>query len=275
MAYRRMEKVSSWRRLSVGMWGQPNSPTTQGNREIDLTKTLPYMKKVTELTGQKITITHMFVAAMGRVLALYPEYNVILRRNRPYHREGCDIFVQVALKSPDGRADLSGVKIKDCDTLKVEDISAAVAARATKVRAGKDKDVEKAKGGVSVIPPFILPSVIRALTSLSYDFNLDLSFLGIKKDMFGSAMITNVGGFGIPHALVPLLPTSRIGVLFCLGLIHDRAWCIDGKVEARPTVILTGSLDHRIFDGYQIGNITRMLDDIVANPEEHDLTNAF
>ena len=44
MAYRRMEKVSSWRRLAVGMWGPPSNPTAQGVREVDLTKTLPFME---------------------------------------------------------------------------------------------------------------------------------------------------------------------------------------------------------------------------------------
>ncbi len=275
MAYRRLEKVSSWRRLAVGMWGPPSSPTAQGMREVDLTKTIPFMQKVSEKTGQKITVTHMFVAAMGRVLAAYPEYNVILRRNVPYQRDTCDVFVQVAIKGADGRADLSGIKIERADTMTVEEIAAKIAARAQKVRAGRDKDIEKAKGGVARIPPMVLRPTIKALTSLSYDFNLDLSFLGIKKDPFGAAMITNVGGFGIPHALVPLLPTSRIGILFCLGMIHDRPHVIDGKVEVRPTLILTGSMDHRVLDGFQIGNITVMLDRIVANPEEHDLTQAF
>ncbi len=122
----------------------------------------------------------------------------------------------------------------------------------------------------------MLPQVIRALTSLSYDWDIDLSFLGIKKDPFGAAMITNVGGFGIAQALVPLLPTSRIGILFCLGQIHDRARVIDGKIKAVPTLIMTASLDHRVLDGYQIGNLTRMLSDIVENPEQReDLTHAF
>jgi len=275
MAYRRLEKVSSWRRLAVGMWGNPSNPTAQGAREVDLSKTIPFMERVTKETGHKITVTHMFVAAMGRVLAEYPEYNVILRRNVPYQRDTCDVFVQVAIKGADGRADLSGIKINNADKLTVEEIAGKIAERAAKVRAGRDKDIEKAKGGVARIPPMVLRPTIQALTSLSYDWNLDLSFLGIKKDPFGAAMITNVGGFGIPHALVPLLPTSRIGILFCLGMIHDRPHVIDGKVEVRPTLILTGSLDHRVLDGYQIGNITVMLDKIVSNPEEYDLTKAF
>ena len=84
-------------------------------------------------------------------------------------------------------------------------------------------------------------------------------------------MVTNVGGFDIPQALVPLMPTSRVGFLFCLGQIHDRPRAVDGKVEVRPSLLLTGSFDHRLYDGFQIGHMTKMVDDIVSSPELYDL----
>ena len=62
-----LERVSTWRKLSVGMWGHPTSPVAQGEREIDLSETLPWLEAVSAKSGKKITVTHLFVAAVGRM----------------------------------------------------------------------------------------------------------------------------------------------------------------------------------------------------------------
>ncbi len=271
MAFSPMEKVSTWRRLSVGMWGMPSNPTAQGEREVDLTKTLPWLEEVSEKHGVKITITHLFVAAIGRVLQKYPEYNVILRRNRPFKRSTADVFVQVAVKGGDGKADLSGVKVRNADTATVLDVAEQIASRAKSIRSGNDKEIEQAKSSLRFIPPQLAPYLMRAVSYMNYDLGLDMTKLGLKPDPFGSAMLTNVGGFDIPHALVPLMPTSRVGFLFCIGQIHDRPRAVEGRVEVRPSLLLTGSFDHRLYDGFQIGHITKMVDDVVSNPEQFDL----
>ncbi len=271
MGFSPLEKVSTWRKLSVGMWGPPANPTAQGQREIDLSKTLPWLEEVSESSGRKITITHLFVAATGRMLAKYPDYNVILRRNRPFRRDTTDIFVQVAVKGTGNSADLSGVKVKNVDTATVIDIADQIASRAKSIRSGDDKEIESAKSSLRFIPPQLSPYLMRAVSYLNYDLGIDMSKLGLKADPFGSAMVTNVGGFDIPHALVPLMPTSRVGFLFCLGQIHDRPRAVEGRVEVRPTLVMTGSFDHRLYDGYQIGLMTTTVDEIVTNPERYDL----
>lgn len=271
MAFSPMEKVSTWRKLAVGMWGAPANPTAQGEREVNLSKTLPWLDEVSEKSGTKVTITHLFVAAVGRMLAQYPDYNVILRRNRPYRRSSVDIFVQVAVKGAGASADLSGVKVRGADTASIVDIANQIASRARSIRAGDDKDIESAKSSLRFIPPALAPHLMRAVAFLNYDLGLDMSKVGLKPDPFGSAMVTNVGGFDIPHALVPIMPTSRVPFLFCLGQVHDRPLVIDGKVEVRPAMRLTGSFDHRVYDGYQIGLMTNFVDEVAANPERYDL----
>ena len=266
-----LEKVSTWRKLSVGMWGAPSNPTAQGEREVDLSKTLPWLDEVSDKAGIKVTITHLFVAAIGRMLEKYPDYNVILRRNRPFKRPTVDIFVQVAVKGAGGSADLSGVKVKNADTSTVVEIAQQIASRAKSIRSGDDKDIEAAKSSLRFIPPQLAPYLMRAVSYLNYDLGLDMTKVGLKPDPFGSAMVTNVGGFDIPHALVPLMPTSRVPFLFCLAQIHDRPRAVEGRVEVRPTMRLTASFDHRLYDGYQIGQMTNYVDEVVTHPERYSL----
>lgn len=271
MGFKPLEKVSTWRKLSIGVWGPPANPTAQGQREVDLSRTLPWLEEVSQRFDRKITITHLFVVAVGRMLQKYPDYNVILRRNRPFRRETVDVFVQVAVKGSGGSADLSGVKVKRADTATIIDVADQIASRAKSIRSGDDQEIESAKSSLKVIPPQLAPFLMRAVSYLNYDLGLDMTKFGLKPDPFGSGMVTNVGGFDIPHALVPLMPTSRCPFLFCLGQIHDRAFVVEGKVEARPALILTGSFDHRLYDGYQIGQMTKMVDDIVIDPASWNL----
>ena len=272
MAFAPLEKVSTWRRLAVGMWGSPANPTAQGEREIDLSRALPWLEQVSVAAGMKVTVTHLFVAAIGRMLAKYPDYNVILRRNRPYRRDTVDIFVQVVVKGAGASADLSGVKVKGADGASIAEIARQIAERAKSIRSGKDEDIEAAKSSLRFIPPQLAPYLMRAVSYLNYDLGLDMSRFGLKPDPFGSAMVTNVGGFDIPHALVPLMPTSRVPFLFCLGQIHDRPLAVAGKVEVRPAMRLTASFDHRLYDGFQIGLMTNFVDEVVSDPERYDLT---
>jgi len=271
MGFQPLEKVSTWRRLSIGVWGPPANPTAQGQREVDLSNTLPWLEEVSAKYDRKITITHLFVAGVGRVLKKYPDYNVILRRNRPYRRETVDVFVQVAVKGSGGSADLSGVKVRNADTATIIDIADQIASRAKSIRSGEDQEIESAKSSLRMIPPQLAPLLMKAVSYLNYDLGLNMTKFGLKPDPFGSAMVTNVGGFDIPHALVPLMPTSRCPFLFCIGQMSERPFAIDGKVEARLGLWLTGSFDHRLYDGYQIGHITKMVDDLVTNPGAFDL----
>jgi pyruvate dehydrogenase E2 component (dihydrolipoamide acetyltransferase) len=268
--YLKPDRISAWRQLSVGMWGAHTSPQAQGTREVDMTKTLPWLAKLSQKHGVKCTITHLWVAAVGRVLAQHPETNVILRRNRPYQRQTVDVFVQVAITGG-GRADLSGIKIRDVDSASVPAIAELTAKRAAQVRGGEDQEAERAKSTLTRIPAVLMPLALRAMSFLNYDVGLDLSWLGVDADPFGSAMVTNVGSFGIRMGLAPLAPMSRVPILFALGAIHDRALVVDGKVEARPVMIASGSFDHRLLDGYQIGYLTAEVCTMAANPEDYDL----
>src|SRR5690606_19687649 len=127
----------------------------------------------------------------------------------PWQRRSADVFLQVAV-SGGSDADLSGIKIREADRATVVQIAEAVAKKASRVRSGDDAHIEAAKKSLARIPPSLMPWALRLVSFLNYDLGLDLSALGVQRDPFGSAMVTNVGGFGIPVGFAPLVPTSRV-----------------------------------------------------------------
>lgn len=52
-------KMTTRRKLMIASWHAPQEGNILGQLEIDMTKTLAYILAQRNLTGQKITITHL------------------------------------------------------------------------------------------------------------------------------------------------------------------------------------------------------------------------
>ena len=63
----------------------------------------------------------------------------------------------------------------------------------------------------------------------------------------GTFTITNYGAIGGRFA-TPLVRPGEVGILG-FGAVRERAMAIDGRVEARPTLPVVFSADHRLIDG--------------------------
>ncbi|MFU8807401.1 MAG: 2-oxo acid dehydrogenase subunit E2, partial [Bradymonadaceae bacterium] len=230
-------RVSSWRKISVGMWKPPSDPTIYGYENIDIDSLLDYLDEVSEACGEKITLTAYVVKALGDTLAQSPDLNAIVIQNQVLRRENTDIFVQVAIPNDkSGQADLSGVKLRNVDGLDAVQIAGYLRGRANKVRKGEDAEIEQTKSMIDKIPPLLMPSMLRVVDLLTYVVPLDLDKLGIRSDPFGSAMVTNVGNFDVRHGFAPLVPMSRCPLVLLLGAVTEEPFAYDGEVVARRAV---------------------------------------
>ena len=80
----------------------------------------------------------------------------------------------------------------------------------------------------------------------------------------GTITVTNVGTFGAEFG-TPIINHPE-GSILALGVIEPRPVVVDGRVEARPTVTLSLSFDHRLLDGAQAGRALRALADLLESP---------
>ncbi len=265
-----LEKISSWRRISTAMWGEHNSPQVLGFDDVDVTNATALIEECREKLGVRVTITHIVIATVAKILNEYPDFNALLVRGKPVRRKNVDVFVQVSVKGAQkGDADLSGVKVKKADELSIIDIATYLNNRADRVRKGKDKEIEETKRLMDSMPAGALKFMLNALTRLTFDMELDLSKLGVKPDPFGSAMVTNVGGFGVSVGFAPLIPAARTPIIFLLGRVEDKVVAMDGEAVIRKMIRMSGTFDHRLLDGYQIGLICSRLKQLIE--EAHEL----
>ena len=263
--------LSSWRRLAASTWRQPDDATIFAQVDIDLTRAKAFLPVASERAGVRLTITHLVIKALGDTLRTHPECNLLVRRGRLFRRDHVSMSVAVAIPpenaEAESKADLTEVVLREVDRMDLATIAAKMHEGSRAVRSKEDADFAQAKGIMNALPPWLLNILLRLIAWLQFDWNLPLGFLGLPRDPFGGAMVTNVGTFGIAAAFPPLVPFMRIPTIVTIGEAQDRAVVANGQVVVRPILPIFATLDHRVIDGYQGGRMIRTFKRIMEAPE--------
>ena len=262
--FHKQRKIGSWRSLALHTWRSPSSPAIYGTLEIDATRALAYLGAIRERTGVRVTMTHLVGKAVAAAIAERPDVNAVIRRGFAiYLRESVDVFFQIAL---DAGEDLSGAKISGVDRMSIADVARELEARADRIRAHRDREVGRSTSMLNRLPMALRGVALRAMGTLTYDLGLDLHALGVPFDQFGSAMVTNVGMYGLPAGLAPLVPFARTPIIVTVGAIEDRPRVVDGEVVVRPVLSVGATLDHRLLDGYQASKLVARFRVVLEDP---------
>jgi pyruvate/2-oxoglutarate dehydrogenase complex dihydrolipoamide acyltransferase (E2) component len=263
--FRRDERLSSWRTIALNLWDKPRDPTVYGLIDVDMTRALDYLEQLNSRSagGAHATVTHLVVKAIARALAAHPRANAVASRRRLYLRDTVDVYCQVAT---DGGEDLTGVKVARADEKSVADIAAELALAVRRVHERRDVGSERTKQTVLRVPHPLLRPLLSLVEYLTYDRFWNLSRFGIAFDQFGSAMVSNVGGFGIANGLAPLVPASRVPIVLLVGATLEKPVAREGRVFAAPCATIGCTFDHRVIDGYQAGIMAHIVRATLENP---------
>jgi pyruvate/2-oxoglutarate dehydrogenase complex dihydrolipoamide acyltransferase (E2) component len=264
----RQTRVSSFRMIAIGTWRNAKDPSVYGSVEVEMDETLRYVDAFRAATGKRLTVTHLMALALGKVLEAMPDANAVLRYHRIYLRKSIDIFFQVAMKDEDsGQIDLSGLTIRNANQRTTADVVDEFEAVAAKVRAGKDEEKESTRQTFKRLPGWLVGPVLDTISFLCYTLNLNLSWAGIPKDPFGSAMITNVGSLGLEEAYVPLVPYSKVPLLIAVGALKRVPVVREGdRIEVATVMKLYATFDHRVLDGAHAAKMASTLKAVFADP---------
>jgi len=274
--WKKIDEYSTWRKIAMGMWSNPDDPTIYGRETVDVSAVTSWLDELTERTGTKVTMTAFAAKMMADVLAEHPDLNCMAVGNHIVQREHVDIFCQVAI--PDetaGKADLSGVKLGDADELDIVEIAEILRSKAGAVREGEEVEMEQDKSKLEWIPNSVLNRLLDLLDVLTYRVPFDLEAFGIRNDPFGSCMITSVGQFDIFQGFAPLLPGSHCPLVTLPGKLHRAPFVEDDEVVVRDAVTWSCTFDHRVYDGLQIGHIVRGMRDRMHNPLDYFLAPEY
>lgn len=260
-------KIRGWRKIAAATWGQPNDPQIYGDLDIDATNLLAFIDEARESSGERVTVTHLAGKAVGYALGQHPDLNVRMYRGHFIQRETVDIFFIV---SADAGSELSGVKVVSADRKSVVEIAAELGGRARTIRTGDDPEFGKTKSMLARPPIRALGYMLRLAAWLTTDRDMHLPKQGLPQQPFGSAMITSVGMFGIQRGYAPLSPYYRIPFLVLVGEVAQKPVVVDDKIEARPMLTITATLDHRYVDGFHASRLASSIREYLEDPKRHE-----
>lgn len=263
-AFEPMPDASSFRRMAAAMWSRPADPTIFGAMDLDAGPLLAFIEEHRARTGQRLTLTHLVGQAVARAFAAHPELNAKVRfGGRLERRTAVDLFVSV---STEGGKDLSGVRVDGADRLSLDEWVSTLEARAGGIRAGKDASFQKTRSLFRLLPFWLLRPLLALVDVLSNELHVHLPAQGLPRDPFGTAVITNVGSFGIDTAFAPFVPMGRCPMLLLINEVRERPWVVDGALCVRPVLRLCGTFDHRIIDGHSAGKLARAIREALERP---------
>ncbi len=261
---RQMDQFNTpWRVTSAAIYTTPTDSRVYGTLDIDVTDAKRFMQEKRE-AGEKITMVHLAVAVLARVVAFdVPELNCFIRRGGVVGRQHVDVMVPVAM----GGEGVTSVIIKDAHARTVTSIAEEISAKARQARAGDETKAAQNKYLLNSIPWPLRRPVFRVLKWITVDMGFEIQALGLSANSFGSFVVSDIGSHGLNTGMTALMPAAKVPAVIVLGKIEDKPVVRKGKIVIRTMLPLTGTFDHRIVDGSQIGKLARGIKRNFRKPE--------
>ncbi|KAG7391572.1 hypothetical protein PHYBOEH_006656 [Phytophthora boehmeriae] len=255
--------MSPRRKMMISSFGPPDSGMILGTLQMDMTKTNSYIAERRKDAECHLTITHIVLRALGEALSKAPSVNGHLVFGNYYPAPTVDISCLVAVG--DGK-DLGVCRLPEVDKMTLQDVVNRVRSDASRIRGGKDKGQEDRNKIMSVLPTYMIRPMLNFFGWLGSACGFRITPVGVEPYMFGSCMVTSVGMMGLDLAFSPITPYAQVPMLVTIGSTMDKAVVVDGKVEVRPMLTLTTTIDHRYVDGSEAARMAKNLKALVEDP---------
>ncbi len=243
-----------WRVTAAAIYTTPTDSRVYGSLEIDVTDAKRYIDERRQ-AGTKLTMTHVVTAVVSRAVAFdVPEMNCFIRRGKVIGRKRLDAMVPVAMN---GEAGVTSVIIQDAHAKTLSAIAEEIREKAKVARSGVESKAAQNKYLLNRIPWPIRRPVFLILKWITIDMGIEIKALGLSAHSFGSFVISDIGSHGLKTGMTGLMPAAKVPAVVVLGKIEEKPVVRKGEIVVRTMLPLTGTFDHRIMDGAQIGKLAR------------------
>ncbi len=253
-----------WRVTAAAIYTAPSDSRVYGSLDIDVTEAKRFLDAKRK-TGVKITMVHLTTAVLARAVAFdVPELNCFIRRGSVVGRKRLNVMLPVMLDSQSG---VSSVLVNDAHARPVSDLANDIRQQAHMSRSGEESKASQNKYLLNKIPWPFRRAVFKLVKWLTVDLGVEMRSLGLSSDSFGSFIVSDIGSFGLTSGMAALFPAAKIPAVIIMGKMEEKPVVRDGEVVIRTILPLTGTFDHRIVDGMQIGKLGRAIHRNFKKPE--------
>ncbi len=253
-----------WRVTAAAIYTTATDSRVYGTLDIDVTEALRFLERKRG-EGIKLTMTHLATAVLARAVAFdVPEMNAFIRRGAVVGRERLDVMVPVSVGGDSG---VTAAIIRDAHARSVTSIAAEIHDKASLGRAGNETRTSQNKYLLNRIPWPLRRPAFRFLKWITVDLGFELKALGLSAHSFGSFVVSDIGTFGLNTGMTALMPAAKVPAVIVLGKVEEKPVVRKGEIVIRAVLPLTGTFDHRIVDGMQIGKLARGIKRNFRKPE--------
>lgn len=253
-----------WRVTAAAIYTTPTDSRVYGTLDIDVTEAKNFIDRK-RAEGVKITMVHMTTAVLARAMAFdVPEMNCFIRRGTVVGRKHIDVMVPVQVGGDTG---VTAAIIRNTHARKVTDIADEIREKAARSRDGEEIRAAKNKYVLNRIPWPLRRPIFRLLKWVTVDMGIEIKALGLSAHSFGSFVVSDIGSFGLNTGMTSLMPAAKVPCVIVLGKIEEKPVVRKGEIVVRTILPLTGTFDHRVVDGMQIGKLARGIKRGFRKPE--------
>ena len=253
-----------WRVTAAAIYTTPTDSRVYGTLDIDVTEAKAFLDR-RRAEGVKLTMVHMATAVLARAIAFdVPEMNCFIRRGAVVGRDRLDVMVPVSVGGDSG---VTAAIIRDAHARRVTDIADDIRSKASAGRAGEEIKAAKNKYVLNRIPWPLRRPAFRLIKWITVDMGIEIRALGLSAHSFGSFVVSDIGSFGLNTGMTALMPAAKVPCVIVLGKIEEKPVVRNGEIVVRTVLPLTGTFDHRIVDGMQIGKLARAIKRNFRKPE--------
>ena len=253
-----------WRVTAATIYTTPTDSRVYGTLDIDVTAAKEFLDRKRE-EGVKLTMVHLTTAVLSRAIAFdVPEMNCFIRRGAVVGREYMDVMVPIQVGGDSG---VTPAIVRNAHARRVTDIADEVRAKAATSRAGSEIKAAKNKYMLNRIPWPLRRPVFLFLKWITVDMGIEIKALGLSAHSFGSFVVSDIGSFGLNTGMTALMPAAKVPCVIVLGKIEEKPVVRNGEIVIRTILPLTGTFDHRVVDGMQIGKLARGIKRNFRKPE--------
>jgi pyruvate dehydrogenase E2 component (dihydrolipoamide acetyltransferase) len=243
-----------WRVTAAAIYTTPTDSRVYGTLDIDVTDARRFIEEKRE-AGTKLTMTHLVTAVVSRAVAFdVPEMNCFIRGGKVIGRKRLDAMVPVAMN---GEAGVTSVIIEDAHARTVSSIAEEIREKAQIARTGVESKAARNKYLLNRIPWPLRRPIFLILKWITVDMGIEIKALGLSAHSFGSFVISDIGSHGLKTGMTGLMPAAKVPAVIVLGKVEEKPVVRKGEIVIRTMLPLTGTFDHRIVDGAQIGKLAR------------------
>ena len=207
-----MKLNSSKKKFFMSSWYHPFDSQIYCSSTVDVTKLLSFISDYNKEHSTNIGITIFIMKLLANLFVKYPDLNGniifgdVLKKKR--------IDVSVTVTSDEGK-NTEVITIQDANNLSLEIIKKQIDEHYEAIKNGFDVNLGMKKFFSNLLATFILGPFLRIISILSAS-GINLSFLGLPKYSYGTAVICNYGRGGLEDTFLPLFPFSYSPI--CVGI---------------------------------------------------------